>query len=277
MGYFGLSYALENEGKVKTLEVDDGDGCVAPTNETVQDGSYKPLSRPLFIYPSGKALAERGRAGVRPVLRGQLRHDRRAGEVRPDDRRAGAAVQGRRRPAGGRSWKQQSRAEAVGAGAPEARRLSCFQAPVRGDASSRACCSCARWSRSSRRSASSSRSPGPTIDFFEEVTLGEYFTGTDWAPLFSPSSFGVLPLVVGTLSTTFWACVVAMPFGLGAAIYLSEYAQAALAALAEARARGAGRDPDRGLRLLRAHVRHAAAAGHRARRSRSSTPCRPAS
>jgi phosphate transport system substrate-binding protein len=56
MGYFGLSYALENEGKVKTLEVDDGDGCVAPTNETVQDGTYKPLSRPLFIYPSGKAL-----------------------------------------------------------------------------------------------------------------------------------------------------------------------------------------------------------------------------
>jgi phosphate transport system substrate-binding protein len=56
MGYFGLSYALENEGKVKTLEVDDGDGCVAPTNDTVQNGTYKPLSRPLFIYPSAKAL-----------------------------------------------------------------------------------------------------------------------------------------------------------------------------------------------------------------------------
>jgi phosphate transport system substrate-binding protein len=56
LGYFGLSYALENEGRVKTLEVDAGDGCVAPTNETVQDGSYKPLSRPLFIYPSDKAL-----------------------------------------------------------------------------------------------------------------------------------------------------------------------------------------------------------------------------
>jgi phosphate transport system substrate-binding protein len=56
MGYFGLSYALENEGKVKTLEVDSGDGCVAPTNETVQNGTYEPLSRPLFIYPSGQAL-----------------------------------------------------------------------------------------------------------------------------------------------------------------------------------------------------------------------------
>jgi phosphate transport system permease protein len=66
---------------------------------------------------------------------------------------------------------------------------------------------------------------GPTIDFFGEVSLGEYFTGTRWAPTFSPSDFGVLPLVLGTLSTTFWACVVALPFGLGAAIYLSEYAR----------------------------------------------------
>jgi phosphate transport system permease protein len=66
---------------------------------------------------------------------------------------------------------------------------------------------------------------GPTIDFFQEVSFVEYFTGTSWTPLFSPSSFGVLPLVVGTLSTTFWACVVAIPFGLGAAIYLSEYAR----------------------------------------------------
>jgi phosphate transport system permease protein len=65
---------------------------------------------------------------------------------------------------------------------------------------------------------------GPTIEFFESVGLGEYLTGTSWAPLFNPQSFGVLPLVVGTLSTTFWACLVALPFGLGAAIYLSEYA-----------------------------------------------------
>ena len=56
MGYFGLSYAQQNEGKVKAIQVDGGDGCVAPTNETVQDGTYKPLSRPLFIYPSDKAL-----------------------------------------------------------------------------------------------------------------------------------------------------------------------------------------------------------------------------
>jgi phosphate transport system substrate-binding protein len=56
MGYFGLSYAIQNEQRVKTLQVDGGDGCVEPTNETVQNGSYKPLSRPLFIYPSARAL-----------------------------------------------------------------------------------------------------------------------------------------------------------------------------------------------------------------------------
>jgi phosphate transport system substrate-binding protein len=56
LGYFGLSYAIANEGKVKTVQVDGGDGCVEPTTETVQNGTYKPLARPLFIYPSGQAL-----------------------------------------------------------------------------------------------------------------------------------------------------------------------------------------------------------------------------
>ncbi len=56
MGYFGLSFIKENEGKLKAAEVDGGQGCVAPSNETVQDGSYAPLGRPLFIYPSDKAV-----------------------------------------------------------------------------------------------------------------------------------------------------------------------------------------------------------------------------
>jgi phosphate transport system substrate-binding protein len=56
LGYFGLSYLEENQGKVQGIQVDGGGGCVAPSKETVQDGSYKPLSRPLFIYPSDKSL-----------------------------------------------------------------------------------------------------------------------------------------------------------------------------------------------------------------------------
>ena len=65
----------------------------------------------------------------------------------------------------------------------------------------------------------------PALEFFREVSVVDYLTGRDWAPLFEPASFGVLPLVVGTLTVTFWACLVCMPFGLGAAIYLSEYAR----------------------------------------------------
>jgi phosphate transport system permease protein len=65
----------------------------------------------------------------------------------------------------------------------------------------------------------------PTIEFFGEVSLTDFLTGTEWSPLFSEPSFGVLPLVGATLVTTFWALVVAIPFGLGAAIYLSEYAR----------------------------------------------------
>jgi len=56
MGYAGFSYYAENEGKLKALEVDNGEGCVAPSVETAQEGSYAPLSRPLFIYPSEQAL-----------------------------------------------------------------------------------------------------------------------------------------------------------------------------------------------------------------------------
>jgi phosphate transport system substrate-binding protein len=57
LGYLGLSYVEQNEGKLKAVEIDGGDGCVAPTTKTVQDGTYKPLGRPLFIYPSKAAIA----------------------------------------------------------------------------------------------------------------------------------------------------------------------------------------------------------------------------
>ncbi|HEX2495878.1 MAG TPA: PstS family phosphate ABC transporter substrate-binding protein [Gaiellaceae bacterium] len=58
LGYFGLSYLVENEGRVKGVAVDGGDGCVEPSVKTVQDGSYEPLSRPLFTYVNEDAVAE---------------------------------------------------------------------------------------------------------------------------------------------------------------------------------------------------------------------------
>jgi len=64
----------------------------------------------------------------------------------------------------------------------------------------------------------------PAAEFFNVVPIGEFLTGTDWSPTFANPSFGVIPLVVGTLLTTLIASIVALPLGLGSAIYLSEYA-----------------------------------------------------
>src|SRR5918998_6565845 len=67
-----------------------------------------------------------------------------------------------------------------------------------------------------------------TLPFFEEVGVGEFLFGTKWTPLAGgdQQSFGVLPLVYDTLYLTAIGLAVAVPFGLGAAIYLSEYASA---------------------------------------------------
>ena len=65
----------------------------------------------------------------------------------------------------------------------------------------------------------------PSIEFFAEISPAEFFGTETWAPLFEPPAFGVIPLIVGTLSTTLWACLICLPLGLGTAIYLSEYAR----------------------------------------------------
>src|ERR671922_1872916 len=65
-----------------------------------------------------------------------------------------------------------------------------------------------------------------TIEFFGDVGVGDYLFGTKWSPTFAgeQASFGVLPLVWGTIYVSLIALVVAIPLGLLCAIYLSEYA-----------------------------------------------------
>jgi len=65
-----------------------------------------------------------------------------------------------------------------------------------------------------------------TISFFREVSVVEFFTNREWTPLFADKNFGIAPLVIGTMMTTVIAMIVGMPLGLGAAIYLSEFAEA---------------------------------------------------
>lgn len=64
----------------------------------------------------------------------------------------------------------------------------------------------------------------PTIGFFQEISIREFLTGTRWAPAFADASFGVLPIVVGTLTVVVISMCVAIPIGLASAIYLAEYA-----------------------------------------------------
>ena len=63
MGYFGLSYALENESKVKLVQIDKGAGCVTPSNATVQAQQY-PLSRPLFTYVKNASISTKPAVGA---------------------------------------------------------------------------------------------------------------------------------------------------------------------------------------------------------------------
>lgn len=56
LGYFGFAYYAENRRKLKAVAIDNGKGPVAPTPETVENGTYQPLSRPVFIYVSEKSL-----------------------------------------------------------------------------------------------------------------------------------------------------------------------------------------------------------------------------
>lgn len=56
LGYFGYAYYIQNLDKVKALGIDSGDGCVKPSTETIEGGTYTPLSRPLFIYVNRASL-----------------------------------------------------------------------------------------------------------------------------------------------------------------------------------------------------------------------------
>ena len=96
ISYFGYAYYLQNNTKVKAVQIDGGTGCIEPTPATIGDGTYEPLSRPLFIYPNtdeGQGVA--GTLRVRQLLPGQCgRPGDRADDRlrrRPGCRRRGAS------------------------------------------------------------------------------------------------------------------------------------------------------------------------------------------
>ena len=66
LGYFGFAYYIEHTGRLVAVEIDGGAGCVEPTRETIEDGSYTPLSRPMYIYAKAESME-------RPVVAAFLR------------------------------------------------------------------------------------------------------------------------------------------------------------------------------------------------------------
>jgi phosphate transport system substrate-binding protein len=75
LGYFGFSYYQENRGRLTALEIDGGPGCVPPSVRTVQNGTYRPLARPLYIYVSNSSLEKK--LVVRDFVRFLLENEQR--------------------------------------------------------------------------------------------------------------------------------------------------------------------------------------------------------
>jgi len=71
LGYLGYAYLVENRDRLKVVAVDGGNGCVEPNDETIDNGSYAPLSRPIFIYVKHQALQ---RPAVRAFMEFTLRN-----------------------------------------------------------------------------------------------------------------------------------------------------------------------------------------------------------
>lgn len=73
LGFFGFAYYLENADKIKIIKIDNGNGAIEPTFETIKDGSYAPLSRPLFMYVNKESVQ---RAEVKEFIKFYLNEGR---------------------------------------------------------------------------------------------------------------------------------------------------------------------------------------------------------
>ena len=260
-GYFGYTYYEENADTLKALAIDDGNGCVEPSAETAQAGEYTPLARPLFIYVNNATYTDN--AAVKEYVDfyiENLADDRRGGEVHPAQRRAvrrdAVRPRGHRGLTPGPDQRSHEHHRQPRAGPPSGAGLPARsvdlqrQVAARARPSSRASC----WSAALLSVAITIgiivALIEPVIDFFGEVPFGDFFAtegavrrASRWSP--------------ATLMVTVIALLVAVPLGLGAAMYLSEYASPRARKIAQADRRAAGRRAVGGLRLLRPDLRHA--------------------
>ena len=220
IGFFGYAHYLAHEAELKLIALDN----VAPSTRTVEDGSYA-LARPLFIYSDASIMRQQ------PPVRGFISYYlERVNEVILDVGYFEASPEA----------LAQARDQWLGAVPAEATSLN--PADVSGTliiaGSSTVFPLTERIGelfvadgylprfevrRGARgEQAIAPHSAGVTVEYNDRPTLVEFFTNSSWIPAIG--EFGVIPLINATLMTSTIAMLVALPLGIGAAIYLSEYA-----------------------------------------------------
>lgn len=226
IGFFGYSFYQNNRSGLNILSLDG----VEASAETVEDGSY-PLARPLFIYTAEDALERSNVAGYINYYLNQISTTDIIEEVGEFPASDEALAQARETFAelAGESLTEEGLLPAVTVSDLRGDILiagSSTVAPITEVISERfieeGFFPTLMVRRGENNTTPISHSAGTEIERGDIVGIFEFLTGTSWQPQIG--NFGVLPLVNATLMTSLVAMLVAIPFGLGAAIYLSEYA-----------------------------------------------------
>lgn len=231
IGFFGYSYYLENQDTLSTLSING----VTPSNETVVDGSYI-FSRPLFIYTSEAKLSESPHLATfinyylqqAPQVIETVGYFPASQNITNDTRTEylnaiGADIV---TDDSGLITLPEVNLDAVAGDINIAGSSTVF--PLTQEiadsyiADADGYLPVATVIRGINDTFIEDHNAGTVIEVGERVSLVEFFTGTEWQPAIR--DFGIFPLVYGTLATSFIAMLVALPLGIGAAIYLSEYA-----------------------------------------------------
>ncbi len=220
IGFFGYPYYLANRDELNLLSLDG----VAPSRQTVADGSYA-LSRPLFVYSGAEIMREQAQA--RDFVGYLMDH---AGDVIADVGYFPAAdgvIEGARDEwarVTGATGPAVEPAQVAGAlkiaGSSTVFPLTERIAEQFVEAGYAPRLEVRRGARGEHTIAP--HSAGVALEYDDRPTLVEFFTNTSWIPAIG--EFGVIPLINATLMTSTIAMLVALPLGMGAAIYLSEYA-----------------------------------------------------
>ena len=221
IGFFGYAYYLSNSDDLKILTLDG----VAPSAETMEDGSYA-LSRPLFIYSDADIMREHPQ--IADFISYYLEHVSDVivdvGYFQASPRAQAAAQDELRRATGDADSRAVDPAEAAGeiiaAGSSTVFPLSERIGEMFVEDGYLPRLEVKRGIRGENTIAP--HSAGVAVEFNDRPTIVEFFTNTNWIPAIG--EFGVIPLINATLMTSTIAMLVALPLGIGAAVYLSEYA-----------------------------------------------------